>query len=298
VAELNYHHLYYFWAIARERSLTRAAKRLHVSQSALSTQLRKLEERLGHPLFVRENRQLTLTEAGRIALEHAQAIFRTGDELVGALRGRAVGSRAVLRIGAVATLSRNWQLELFRPLLGRADVDLVLRSGTLRELLAQLGAHALDAVLSSVPLPRDAESRLHSQLLDRQPVGLVGRRVRGRRPLRFPEDLRTQPVVLPSLQSGMRAEFDRLLEDAGVVPTILAEVDDMAMLRLIARESDALSLVPLVVVQDELRSGVLIERHRLPQVTEDFYAITTSRRFPNPLLRELLEQGRRGEPAD
>jgi LysR family transcriptional activator of nhaA len=297
VAELNYHHLHYFYAIARERSLTRAAKRLHVSQSALSTQLRKLEERLGHPLFVRENRQLTLTEAGRIALEHAQAIFRTGDELVGALRGRAVGSRAVLRIGAVATLSRNWQLELFRPLLGRADVDLVLRSGTLRELLAQLGAHALDAVLSSVPLPRDAESRLHSQLLDRQPVGLVGRRVRGRRPLRFPEDLRTQPVVLPSLQSGMRAEFDRLLEEAGVVPTILAEVDDMAMLRLIARESDALSLVPLVVVQDELRSGALVERHRLPQVTEDFYAITTSRRFPNPLLRELLERGRRADPA-
>jgi LysR family transcriptional activator of nhaA len=95
----------------------------------------------------------------------------------------------------------------------------------------------------------------------------------------------------------MRAEFDRLLEDAGVVPTILAEVDDMAMLRLIARESDALSLVPLVVVQDELRSGALVERHRLPQVTEDFYAITTSRRFPNPLLRELLERGRRADPA-
>ena len=288
MADLNYHHLRYFWAIAQERSLTRAAQRLHVSQSALSIQLRKLEERLGHPLFLRENRRLTLTEAGRIALEHAQAIFRTGDELLGALQGRRASARAVLRVGAVATLSRNWQLELLRPLLGRADVDLVLRSGTLRELLPQLGAHTIDVLLSNMPLPRDAESRWHNHLLDQQPVGLVGRRGRGQKPLRFPEDLRTTPVVLPSLQSEMRGAFDRILDEAGIHPLILAEVDDMAMLRLLARESDALSLVPLVVVQDELRAGLLTERYRIPRVTENFYAITTSRRFPNPLLREIL----------
>lgn len=290
MADLNYHHLRYFWAIAQERSLTRAAQRLHVSQSALSIQLRKLEERLGHALFVRENKRLTLTEAGRIALEHAQAIFRTGDELLGALEGRRASARSVLRVGAVATLSRNWQLELLRPLLGRTEVDLVLRSGTLRELLAQLGAHTIDVVLSNMPLPRDAESRWHSHLLDQQPVGLVGRRGRGQKPLRFPEDLRTTPVVLPSLQSEMRGAFDRILDEAGIHPQILAEVDDMAMLRLLARESDALSLVPLVVVQDELRAGLLTERYRIPQVTENFYAITTSRRFPNPLMREILDR--------
>ncbi len=286
--DLNYHHLRYFWAIAQERSLTRAAQRLHVSQSALSIQLRKLEERLGHPLFVRENKRLNLTEAGRIALEHAQVIFRTGDELLGALQGRRTSERTVLRIGAVATLSRNWQLELLRPLLRRTDVDLVLHSGTLRELLPQLGAHALDVVLSNMPLQRDAESRWHSHLLDQQPVGLVGRRGRGQKPLRFPDDLRTTPVVLPGLQSEMRGAFDRILDEAGIHPQILAEVDDMAMLRLLARESDALSLVPLVVVQDELRARVLTERHRLPQLTENFYAITTTRRFPNPLMREIL----------
>ncbi len=288
MADLNYHHLRYFWAIAEERSLTRAARRLHVSQSALSIQLRKLEERLGHPLFLRENKRLTLTEAGRIALEHAQAIFRTGDELLGALQGRRASARAVLRVGAVATLSRNWQLELLRPLLGRTDVDLVLRSGTLRELLAQLGAHSIDLLLSNMPLPRDSESRWHSHLMDQQPVGLVGRRGRGQKPLRFPEDLRSTPVVLPSLQSEMRGAFDRILDEAGIHPLILAEVDDMAMLRLLARESDALSLVPLVVVQDELRAGLLTERYRIPRVTENFYAITTSRRFPNPLMREIL----------
>ena len=294
---LNFHHLHYFWADAKEGSLTRAANSLHVSQSALSTQVRQLEQQIGRPLFVRQARSMQMTEAGRLALSYAETIFASGAELMAVLQQGRSPARQVLRIGAVATLSRNWQLELFRPLLGREDVDLVIRSGTLRELLVQLGAHGLDVVLSNMPLPRDAENRLHSLLLDREPVGLVGRRSRGQKPLRFPEDLRTTPVVLPSLQSEMRAAFDRLLEDAGIRPLILAEVDDMAMLRLLARESGALTLVPLVVVQDELRAGHLAERHRLPQVTENFYAITTSRRFPNPLLREMLDRRKPRAPG-
>ncbi|MFN8998121.1 MAG: LysR family transcriptional regulator, partial [Betaproteobacteria bacterium] len=144
MAALNYHHLRYFWAIAHERSLTRAAQRLHVSQSALSVQLRQIEERLGHALFERGNRRLTLTEAGRIALDYADTIFRTGDELVSTLKGTAASGRAVLRVGAVATLSSNFQLEWLRPLLSREDVEVVLRSGSLRELLSQLSAHTLD----------------------------------------------------------------------------------------------------------------------------------------------------------
>ena len=288
MADLNYHHLRYFWAIAQERSLTRAAERLHVSQSALSIQLRKLEERLGHALFVRENKRLTLTEAGRIALDHAQTIFRTGDELLSALRGAS--NRQVLRVGSVATLSRNFQLELLRPLLGRSDLELVIHSGSQRELLAQLGAHTIDLVLSNRSVPRDAETGWHSHLLDQQPVGLVGRRVHGQKRFRFPDDLRTTPIVLPSRQSDMRAAFDLLLEQAGIRPLVLAEVDDMAMLRLLARECSGVTLVPPVVVQDELREGVLTERFRIPLLKESFYAITMSRRFPNPLLRELLQK--------
>ena len=288
MADLNYHHLRYFWAIAQERSVTRAAERLHVSQSALSIQLHKLEERLGHALFVRANRRLTLTEAGRIALDHAETIFRTGDELLSTLRG--AGNRQVLRVGSVATMSRNFQLELLRPLLGRSDLELVIHSGSRRELLAQLGAHTLDLVLSNLPVPRDAETGWRSHLLDQQPVGLVGRRVRGQKRFRFPDDLRTTPILLPSLQSDMRAAFDLLLEQVGIRPLILAEVDDMAMLRLLARECTGVTLVPPVVVQDELREGVLTERFRIPQLKESFYAITMSRRFANPLLRELLQK--------
>lgn len=285
---LNYHHLRYFWAIAHERNLTRAAQRLHVSQSALSIQLRQLEERLGQKLFERSGKRLLLTEAGRIALDYADTIFHAGDELLGRLKGNAAAGRQPLRIGAVATLSRNFQLALLRPLLARQDIELVLHSGTLRELLAQLGAHTLDLVLSNVAVPRDAGTPWHSHLIAQQPVSLVGKPPALRKRFRFPDDLRDVPVVLPGMASSLRASFDLLMEQAGIRPTIAAEVDDMAMLRLIAREADALTLVPPVVVRDELRAKLLVERCRIPQIKESFYAISPSRRFPNPLVRELL----------
>ena len=252
---LNYHHLRYFWAIAHERSLTRAAQRLHVSQSALSIQLRQLEERLGHPLFERSNRKLTLTEAGRLALEYADTIFRSGDELVSTLKGRMPEGRQALRVGAVATLSRNFQLELLRPMVERDDVLLVLRSGSLRELLAQLSAHNLDVVLSNTPVPRESGGGWYNELIDEQPVSLVGKPVRNGR-FKFPDDLRSVPIVLPSAQNSLRASFDLIMADAGIRPQVLAEVDDMAMLRLMARESPGVTLVPRVVVRDELQRKI------------------------------------------
>jgi len=288
LAELNYHHLRYFRAIAHARSLTRAAESLHVSQSALSIQLRKLEDRLGQSLFERENRRLKLTEAGRIALEYADTIFRAGDELVSTFSGRRSPQRQMLRVGAVATLSRNFQLSLLRPLLARADVEIVIHSGSLRELLAQLDAHAVDLVLSNLAVPRDADNPRYSHLIAHQSVSLVSRPVRGRRRFRFPEDLQDMPIALPGLQSSIRAAFDLLLDQAGIRPQIFAEVDDMAMLRLIARECPGVTLVPPVVVQDELAARILVERCRIGGIEESFYAITPSRRFPNPLVRELL----------
>ncbi len=291
MAALNYRHLRQFHAIAQEGSLTRAARRLNVAQSALSTQLRQLEAQLGHALFERKGRRLELTEAGRIALDHAETIFRTGAELLDTLKGQRAAMRRVLRIGAIPTLSRNFQLELLRPLIGRGDVELVVRSGPLRELLAQLDALTLDAVLSNEPVPGDAESPWVSRLLDEQPVSLVARKARGARAFRFPEALRETPVLLPGRQSQIRQRFDLIMQEAGIRPLILAEVDDMAMLRLFARESPGVTLVPPVVVRDELAAGVLVERCRVPNLSEGFYAITRARRFPNPLLAELLGEG-------
>ena len=285
---LNYHHLRYFWAIAHEGSLTRAAGKMNVAQSALSIQLRQLEETLGHPLFIRKNRQLVLTEAGQMALQYADSIFRTGEELVDSLQHRSRRTLQVLRVGAVATLSRNFQWEFVKPLRNRRDVELVLRSGALRDLMAQLRNHEVDVVLSNHALRRDAETDHHSHLLAEQEVSIVSRPPRAKTAFRFPEDFEKTPVILPSLESDIRAGFDLLLHQAGIRPIIAAEVDDMAMLRVMALRSKAVTLVPRVVVQDELRAGSLVERHRLASVKEKFFAITPSRTFPNALVKELI----------
>lgn len=286
--ELNYNHLRYFWVVAHEGNLTRAARHMNLSQSALSVQIQKLEHQIGHSLFERAGRKLMLTEAGKIALDYADTVFKTGEELVSTLKGRRVASRAILRVGALTTLSRNFQLEFLRPLVDRSDVELVMRSGNMRDLLAQLEAHALDVVLANSAAPRDARTQLRNHLLNEQPVSLVGQPAGKRRKFRFPEDLRTRPILLPSLDSDIRVAFDRLLERAGIRPIILAEVDDMAMLRLLAREREGVTLVPPIVVRDELKSGVLVEYCRIPEVVETFYAIVQRRRFPNRLLSELL----------
>lgn len=284
---LNFNHLRYFWAVAHEGSLTRTADRLNLSQSALSVQIHKLGQQIGHPLFDRVGKRLVLTEAGKIALDYADTIFKAGNELLSTLAG-SQAIRQVLRVGALTTLSRNLQLEFLRPVVGRVDVELIVRSGTMRDLLAGLEAHTLDVVLANSAAQRDATTRFRNHLLKQQPVSLVGRPRPGKAPFRFPEDLRTEPILLPSLDSEIRLGFDTMLDLAGIRPIILAEVDDMAMLRLLAREREGVTLVPPIVVNDEIASGELVEHCQIPQLTETFYAITLTRKFPNILLSELI----------
>lgn len=286
---LNYNHLRYFRAIAHSGSLTRAAERLNLSQSALSVQVKALEQQLGHPLFDRVGRRMVLTEAGRIALDYADTVFAAGDELVSTLAGREGRQQKILRVGALPTLSRNFQLEFVGPLLGRPEIELILRSGTMGELLVQLEAHEVDVVLANRPPRTEARPDLIVHRLAEQPVSLVAPPALATG-FAWPRSLAERPLLLPSLDSDIRPAFDRLMEQAGIRPTLLAEVDDMAMLRLMARESDALTLVPPIVVRDELAEGSLVEVHKVDGLTECFYAIVQRRRFPNPLLDRLISR--------
>lgn len=302
MSSLNYHHLRYFWAVAHDGNLTRTAARLNLSQSALSVQIRKLEEQLGHALFERRGRQLHLTEAGRIALDHADAIFAVGGELIGTLRDTGRG-RLALRVGALATLSRNFQIGFLSPILGRADVEVILRSGSPAELLRALEALSLDVVLINQPPARTAATPLVSHRLAEQRVSLVGTPDRLMPGATLAEMLEAQPLILPTRESGVRIGFDALVDRLSAKPQVLAEVDDMAMMRLLAREGIGLAVLPPIVVKDELETGFLVEVHRLPGITETFYAVTMERRFPNPLLRTLLRAGEEssldaGRPAD
>lgn len=290
MSRLNYHHLRYFWAVAREGNLTRAAAQLHVSQSALSTQIKQLEDQLGQALFAREGRTLQLTEAGRVALTYAETIFATGNELTSLLRDGTLHERQVLRIGGVATLSRNFQENFIKPLLSRSDVALVLQSGSLDELLVSLSIHKLDLVLSNQRVHSDSDHPWRCHRIARQPVSLVGKKRSRGKAFRFPQELAEVPLLLPSRASEIRAGFDLLCDQLGLRYHVQAEVDDMAMLRLLARDSDSVALLPRVVVQDELRNGQLEEYCVVPQLNENFYAITVQRHFEAPLLKTLLKR--------
>lgn len=290
MSRLNYHHLHYFWAVAKEGNLTRAAARLHVSQSALSTQIRQLEEQLGQALFERRARVLHLTEAGRVALGYADTIFATGAELTALLREGRRQERQVLRIGAVATLSRNFQENFLTPLLRRDDVELVLQSGSLGDLLARLRVHTLDLVLSNRRVTGTGDDPWRCRRIARQPVSLVGRPRPKRKAFRWPDELAEVPLLLPGRDNDIRTGFDLLCEQLGIRYRLRAEVDDMALLRLLARDADSVALLPSVVVQDELRSGVLVEYAVVPDLHETFYAITVQRHFAPPMVRELLQR--------
>lgn len=288
MADLNYHHLRYFHVVAHEGHLTRAAEKLHVSQSALSSQIRQLEERLGQKLFERRGRSLVLTEAGKITLDHADAIFEAGRELVSTLKQAGVARRP-LRIGAISTLSRNFQLSYLAPVLGHKDIELIVRSGSSAELLTALSALQLDVVLTNQPPDADALSGFVVKTVDSQPVGLIGTPALCRRGEKLADLIKNTPLILPSFSSGMRMGFDALCDRLEVSPQIAAEVDDMAMMRLLAREGAGLAVIPPIVVKDEIKSGELIEAHVLDDLVETFYSVTTRRRFPNQFMSLLTK---------
>ena len=290
MSHLNYHHLRLFWAVANEGALNRAAHRLHVSQSAVSSQLKKFEDQLGHQLFERSGKKLIITEAGKIALDYANTIFKAGGDLLSTLEDRPKSTRQILRVGALTTLSRNFQIEFLKPLIDDANTELIIRSGTMRELLSQLERLRLDVVLTNTAPQADLRVSTQSHLLKQQPVSIVGKKLRKGQRFKYPEGLAKRPIILPSFESDIREAFDRAMELVGVKPIVAAEVDDMAMLRVLAKESHCMALVPPIVVKEELKSGALAEYCRIPEITENFYAVVQRRRFPNALLKKLISK--------
>ena len=286
--QLNFHHLFYFWRVAKLGHLTRAAEDLHTSQSALSAQIRQLEERLGEDLFSREGRRLALTDTGQLVLSYAENIFGLGQEMLGRLQGQSQGITR-LRVGSVATLSRNYQENWIRPLLADPSVVLTLESGLLEGLLLRLVQHQLDVVLANETVPSNPDSPLHCRLLGSQAVSVVGSsHVWKAHSLRLPQDLQGVDLAVPGPRHAVRAQFDALCASFDVTPRLRAEVDDMAMLRLIARDSGWLTVLPEVVVQDELRMGSLVAVGQSTHLQEKFYAITTPHRHRTEIVERLL----------
>lgn len=288
VGRLNFHHLHYFWRVAKAGHLSRVANEIHVSQSALSSQIRQLEERIGEQLFTRKERRLELTDTGRLVFGYAERIFDLGSELMGRLDGKETGQKKI-RIGSVSTLSRNYQENWLRPLLSDTELTLSLESGLLEGLLDRLTKHELDIVLANEAVPSNPERPLHCKLLASQVMTVVGATdVWKKKSIESPKELDGIEMALPGTRHATRVQFDALCTSLGAVPKIRAEVDDMAMLRLLTRDSGWLALLPEVVVQDELRSGQLKIVGVLEQLKENFYAITAPHRYQPEALKILI----------
>ncbi len=288
MAKLNYNHLYYFWIIAKEGNLGRAANKLFVSQSALSTQLKKLEDQFGHPLFLREGRSLKLTEAGKLALNYADKIFNLGNELHSLLKDSATPDRVMLRIGVVASLSRNFVENFIRPLLNREDVELVIDSGNQDELLMRLNLHQLDIVLTNYQPNPSAHYSVKTKAIARQQLSIIGKPLKNDEQFKFPDDLSKYKLLLPGLGTEIRATFDLICDEKQIRYSVMAEINDMPALRLLVRDSNCAGLLPKVVVQDEIRNNTLQEYCKVPGLYERFYAITTKRQFEPEIIKLLL----------
>lgn len=294
---LNYHHLYYFWTVAREGSIAAATVRLGLAQPTISAQLRSLEKAFGQRLFVRQGRNLTLTEAGRAVFRYAEEIFALGRELSQAMRGApaTIGDRPRrLAIGISDALPKLTTFRLLEPAL-RFDPPFRfrIRSDKAERLLQELSVHSLDLVLTDAPMPPSVKVRAYNHLLGECDVTVFGRAdLAARYRPDFPRSLHGAPFLLPTPDTALRHSLDDWFRAAGPEPQVVGEVEDLAILQVLGRHGMGLFAAPSVVT-DEIRRQYEVEVVGvLPAVRERFYAISIERRLTHPAVVAIRESAR------
>jgi LysR family transcriptional activator of nhaA len=287
--KLNYNHLYYFWVIANEGNLVKAARILLVSQSALSTQLKKLEHHLDTELFDREGRALKLTEAGQVTLEYANKIFSLGNELTSVLRHNKKNKKT-FRVGIVSSLSRNFVENFIRPLLAHQDIELVIDSGNQTELLNKLAKYQLDIMLSNHRPIISVNNPFKTREIAKQQLSIIGQPRLENTEFDIKLDLEKHQLLLPGHGTEVRAMFDTYCDENSLNYEIMAEINDMPALRLLIRDSACIALMPKVVVQDEIKNGSLQEYCTIPNLFEHFYAVHMERHIESDLFNKLFER--------
>jgi LysR family transcriptional activator of nhaA len=293
VDRLNYHHLFYFWAVARAGSLARASAELRVGQPTLSTQLKLLEGELGQQLFERHGRRLALTDAGRLALRYAEDIFRTGRELQQALRG-GPGGHVRLQVGVVQVMPKLMAQQLLQPALSAVEgMQLDCREGTQEELLQALSLHELDLVLTDGPVPEGSRARTHSHLLGQSGVSFfaAGKRVEGLRRA-FPRGLDGAPLLVPAEGSWLRRELDAWLQRHGLRPDVRGEFEDSALLKAFGAAGAGVFTAPTVIAEEVCRMYGVRRVGEADDLRERFYAVTVERRLRHPAVAALVESAR------
>ena len=281
---LNYHHLLYFYTVAREGSVARASQVLRLAQPTLSGQIRKLEQALDEKLFERRGRGLVMTEMGRVVYRYADEIFSLGGEMLDTLRGRPTRRPPRLVVGVAESLPKLVAHRLLAASrLSEQGVQLILREGKTEDLIAALAAQTFDLVIADSPLPPHVKLRAFNHPLGESSVTLfaapgLARRYRPR----FPRSLEGAPMLLPTDNTAMRRALEQWFQQQEIRPRLVAEIEDSALLKVFGEHGAGIFAAPTVVAADVKRQYGVRALGVAKGVRERFYAITVERRITNP----------------
>lgn len=291
---LNYHHLLYFWTVAREGSVTAASKRLHLTPQTLSGQIKQLEHAIGEPLFLRAGRGLVLSDTGTLVKQYADDIFGLGAELARSLGERRTSAPKSLAVGIVDSIAKLIAYRLLRPALeARPDIRLVCREAELEALLADLAVHRLDLVISDRPLPSGLAIRAYNHPLGESDVSFfAARSIASRYARKFPKSLHEAPLLMPAHSSALRMRLEDWFEREGVRPHIVAECDDSALLKSFGEAGAGLFPAPTAIAAEIEHMYRARSVGRIPSVTERYYAISPERRLRHPGVLAVTESAR------
>jgi LysR family transcriptional activator of nhaA len=291
---LNYHHLLYFWAVAREGGVTRASEQLRLAQPTISGQLKALEEALGEKLFERTGRRLVLTDVGRVVYRYADEIFSLGRELQDTLKGRPTGRPVRFTVGVADAVPKLVAYRLLRPALTLPEpVHVVCREDKPDRLLAELSVHSLDLVLSDAPASPAVKVKAYSHLLGETVVAFFGSDALAARHRKgFPRSLEGAPVLLPTEGSSLRRSLEQWFDAEGLRPRVVGEIEDSALLKVFGQAGTGLFPAP-VAIEAEIRAqfGVKVAG-RVETVKERFYALSAERKLKHPAVVAIREAAR------
>lgn len=288
---LNYHHLFYFWTVAKEGSLRKASERLHVSQPSISAQISALESALGEKLFRPSGRTKVLTETGHLAMGYAEEIFSLGREMMGALRYRPSARPARFYIGVTDSVPKFIAYEIIRPVLYlQPPVQVICREGKVDALLGQLAAHRLDIVLSDEPAPSGVKFKTFNHPLGSSDVTFCASPALATKLRRnFPQSLDTAPALLPTENTAFRMALESWFEANRIRPQVVAEFEDTALMHRAAK--DGLGFIPVhtAIVAPTVQHYGWKKIGRVPDCTGQFYAITAERKLKYPAILAITE---------
>ena len=291
---LNYHHLQYFWVVAREGSIVRASDQLHLTQATISGQIRTLEHVLGEKLFNRVGRNLVLTDIGRTVLRYADEIFTLGRELMDTLKGRPTSRPVRLVVGVADVLPKLIAHRLLEPAFKLFEpIRLICREGKHDHLIAQLAVHELDVVLTDSPIGPTVKVRAYNHLLGESGVTFFGVAPLAAKCRRgFPRSLNGAPFLLPTDNTTLRQALDQWFEAEGIRPTIMGEFEDSALLKVFGQRGVGLFVAASVIEAEVRRQYGVQVVGRVENVRERFYAISVERKLKNPAVVAISDAAR------